>query len=143
MKLCGACGQQKPVQEFAWRRERLGQRHNMCRPCQADYRRRHYEANRAKYIRLAGARRARVAEERFAWLVDYLTEHPCVDCGETDVLVLEFDHVRGEKKFNISRGIVDASWDALTSEIDKCEVVCANCHRRRTAQRGSYRRTRV
>lgn len=66
----------------------------------------------------------------------YLQLHPCVDCGETDVLVLEFDHKDpGTKTYSISDLIRRAS--ALTrikNEIDKCDVRCANCHRRRHAK---------
>ena len=67
-------------------------------------------------------------------ILDFLREHPCVDCGERDPLVLEFDHLR-DKDFDIARGYVDCSLEKLLAEISKCEVVCANCHRRRTVTR--------
>lgn len=70
------------------------------------------------------------------WLVDYLKDHPCVDCGEADLDVLEFDHVRGVKLFVISGAIrVGRSLKAIISEVAKCDVRCANCHRRATRQR--------
>jgi hypothetical protein len=47
-------------------------------------------------------------------------------------VVLEFDHM-GDKLFTVAKGLYDHSWEAVLSEIAKCEVVCANCHRRRTA----------
>ena len=68
-------------------------------------------------------------------LWDYLLEHPCVDCGETDPVVLAFDHVRGEKVgalSNMSRR--QFSIAKLDAEIAKCEVRCANCHARKTAR---------
>src|SRR4051794_8192832 len=72
-------------------------------------------------------------------IVKYLQSHPCIDCGETDIIVLEFDHVRGVKKFNVCSRI-QVSWDALLDEINKCEIRCANCHRRATAMRSkNYR----
>jgi hypothetical protein len=56
----------------------------------------------------------------------------CTDCGETNHIVLDFDHL-GNKKYNVSRMIHDGfSWAAIKKEIAKCEVVCANCHRIRT-----------
>ncbi len=69
-------------------------------------------------------------------LLAYLLEHPCVDCGESDPVVLEFDHVRGEKRFTIARAVSGStrSWKLIKIEIDKCEVRCANCHVRRTAK---------
>jgi hypothetical protein len=69
-------------------------------------------------------------------IYEYLLTHPCVDCGENDPVVLEFDHVTGEKKYNIADVIRSGrTWQAITKEIEKCEVRCANCHRRATARR--------
>jgi hypothetical protein len=66
-----------------------------------------------------------------------LLTHPCVDCGESDTIVLEFDHVIGEKKYNIADVIRSGrNWQSIIEEIEKCEVRCANCHRRATAKRG-------
>jgi hypothetical protein len=65
-----------------------------------------------------------------------LLTHPCVDCGESDPVVLEFDHVIGEKKHNIAYLVRSGrNWRSITKEIQKCEVRCANCHRRATARR--------
>lgn len=61
---------------------------------------------------------------------NYLRTHPCVDCGETDIRCLEFDHVGDFKRdMTISDAIWKVGWDALENEIDRCEVRCANCHR--------------
>jgi len=63
----------------------------------------------------------------------YLTEHPCVDCGNSDPRVLEFDHVRGVKKYNVSEMQNQRhTVKALFEEIAKCDVRCANCHRIKT-----------
>jgi len=60
--------------------------------------------------------------------------HPCVDCGECDPIVLQFDHTRG-KKFNIGdAGRKGLSLPVVLREISKCEVRCANCHQRKTAR---------
>lgn len=76
-----------------------------------------------------------------AIVVKYLKDHPCVDCGEDDVIVLEFDHVRGEKVNHVSTMIHSTrSIEQIFDEIAKCEVVCANCHKRRTAMRGNWLR---
>lgn len=72
----------------------------------------------------------------------YFHNHPCVDCGETDPIVLEFDHLQ-DKKFAISAGIRNRNWADVLDEIAKCEVVCANCHRRRTIMRGGFIRAAV
>jgi hypothetical protein len=142
MRRCGRCGNEKSLEEFAWRRRARGQRDNYCRPCRADYKQEHYLANKQRYIDSARQRKKAMIEERFQYLIVYLREHPCVDCGEEDPIVLEFDHLR-DKKFGISKGLQDRSWQSVLDEIAKCEVVCANCHRRRTARRGGFTRAVV
>jgi 5-methylcytosine-specific restriction endonuclease McrA len=73
------------------------------------------------------------------YTAEFLSRHPCVDCGESDPIVLEFDHVRGDKKYDVSFIVVQGmSIAKLEEEIAKCEVVCANCHRRRTARRQGW-----
>lgn len=72
-----------------------------------------------------------------ARLWEYLESHPCVDCGESDPVVLEFDHVRGEKTRPVSI-LVKWSWGRVVEEIEKCAVRCANCHRRVTASRAGW-----
>jgi hypothetical protein len=127
------------VSEFNWRRKRRMQRDNLCRSCRSEYHREHYQANRQRYIDQARERKQALAVERTTYLVAYFGNHPCADCGETDPVILEFDHLR-DKLFDIGQSLPYRSWQAILDEIAKCEVVCANCHRRRTAKRrGSVR----
>lgn len=77
-------------------------------------------------------------------VLNYLLSHPCVDCGEADPIVLEFDHRDPKTKlFGISKGQVNGlASGKLFAEIAKCDVRCANCHRRKTYQeRGLGHRT--
>jgi len=66
---------------------------------------------------------------------EYLSTHSCVDCAETHPATLDFDHVRGEKSWCVGRAVSGShrSWDRILEEIAKCEVRCANCHRKKTA----------
>jgi 5-methylcytosine-specific restriction endonuclease McrA len=65
-------------------------------------------------------------------IVEYLRDRGCADCGERDPIVLEFDHLSGKKR-NVSELIAQSySWNSIMREVANCEVVCANCHRRRT-----------
>jgi thymidine kinase len=71
---------------------------------------------------------------------DYLKTHPCVDCGEPDVIVLDFDHQR-DKQYTISELIIsNKQWEQILTEIEKCEVRCANCHRRKTAEKFGWKK---
>lgn len=131
MKRCTACKQYKRLDDFnVWRRSKDG-RQDKCRQCCSEY----FAANRDKIVPQIHARKRQQIPLLIRHVREYLLNHPCVDCGERDPVVLEFDHVRGEKKYNISdmpRGGFALS--TLKAEIEKCDVRCANCHRRRTAE---------
>lgn len=136
---CYRCGEEKGLECFSWRNRSKGRRDSFCRPCRSAYGREHYEKNKARYIQQAKERKRRTAAQRLEYLIEYFADHPCVDCGERDPLVLEFDHI-GAKSFNIASAIRDRNWQQILLEIEQCEVVCANCHRRRTAMRGGWAR---
>jgi hypothetical protein len=102
LRRCGRCQELQPLELFAWRRKARKQRDNYCTGCRAEYKREHYAANRSRYIARARTRKQVLAVERAAYLVELFRACPCVDCGETDPLVLEFDHL-GDKSFDISR----------------------------------------
>lgn len=64
-----------------------------------------------------------------AFILEYLKKNPCNHCGETNLMVLEFDHCSGSKDFNISTGLqLGFSVAELKKEVEKCQVLCANCH---------------
>lgn len=77
--------------------------------------------------------------DNLTFITEYLSTHSCVDCGESDFVVLDFDHVRGIKSDNISTmAMTSRSIHAISKEIEKCEVRCANCHRRKTAKERNW-----
>lgn len=100
---------------------------------QKEHARKHYEANKEK-IKARAKEFTRLNIEKLkAFIFEYLLTHPCVDCGESDPVVLEFDHVRGEKRNSISEMVArSCGLSTIKQEIEKCEVRCANCHRRKT-----------
>lgn len=64
---------------------------------------------------------------------------PCVDCGGTfDPVAMDFDHLDGASKSSGISQMVRGGWsmERVLTEIAKCELVCANCHRVRTRDRG-------
>ncbi len=68
----------------------------------------------------------------------YRTSRGCADCGEKDCNVLTFDHENGDKEFDIARGSQDVAWPKLWAEVQKCAVVCFNCHMKRERVRQPY-----
>lgn len=97
------------------------------------YRRAHYARNVAYYVDKAARANSRQRAENYTRLIEYLRGHPCVDCGEADVRVLQFDHVDPATKTTEVSGLLQwATWQRVFTEIEKCVVRCGNCHRRRT-----------
>jgi hypothetical protein len=141
-RACGRCGRLLPISDFAWRRKARGQRDNYCHACRAAYKQEHYAAHRERYIANAVRRKRALIAERTDYLIEFFRKRPCVDCGETDPLVLEFDHL-GHKNLNIAQGLANRNWQSILDEIATCDVVCANCHRRRTALRAGFARAVV
>ncbi len=134
-KFCTSCKTVKEVSEFTFKYLAKRVLHNYCRVCHAKWNRGHYERNKATYIANAQRNSARYRAENVRRIADYLFEHPCVDCGERDIIVLEFDHRdRRMKRLNVGEMIQDYCWAEIAREIAKCDVRCANDHRRRTAR---------
>jgi len=80
----------------------------------------------------AAADKRRSVERRAA--VGRMKEKPCADCETAyPFFVMDFDHRDpSTKDFTISRVVTRLAWDKLVAEIEKCDVVCVNCHRLRT-----------
>jgi hypothetical protein len=128
------CGLTKPAACFSFANMKLGILNSNCRECHAAYRRAHYLANKDDYVRRAIAQVRRRRDENRREIRSYLATHPCVDCGVDNILVLEFDHRDPAQKLSdIGLMIVSTRWARVRAEIDKCDVRCVNCHRRRTA----------
>jgi hypothetical protein len=130
-KRCTTCHKVKQLDHFSKYARNKDGRQPRCRKCASDY----YAAHRDKIYPMIKERRAQVIIESRMYIWMYLLGHPCVDCGEGDPVVLEFDHVRGKKRFNLS-SMPSGGWGVhlIAKEIAKCEVRCANCHRRKTAR---------
>lgn len=141
MKICSICKVPKDEDEFNKHSGKADGLQTKCRLCSAKRSGLYYvkyKKRMRKQIREASNRRI---EANCRKLVAYLKEHPCVDCGQDDPLVLDFDHVRGVKIKDVSTLVQKGyAWEGAEAEIKKCVVRCANCHRRKSArQRGDLR----
>ncbi len=134
MKVCTKCKKGKLLNEFNFRVKKIRLRQYQCIECTRAFVRDHYKRNKEYYLVKARKRNAEKRLEAQNYVRSHLLRHPCVDCGESDVVVLEFDHMGDKLKevSNLIKGRYPLS--QVKEEVEKCEVRCANCHRRKTAR---------
>ena len=135
----------KSLNKFSINKTKKYGRQGKCKICTRKY---HNEVwypkrkvKRAKHINL---RKKELKKKNYLRIVKNYFAKGCVDCGEKDSRVLEFDHVRGiKKKLEGRRGVMGLvsqgyTWKTIKKEIDKCEVRCRNCHKIRTYKQFNY-----
>jgi hypothetical protein len=103
---------------------------------QAAASKRHYEKNKQKIKERTFLRNEKQRDKNKRYVNEIKSKSECIDCGENNPLVLDFDHVKGDKVMAVSDMIGSAySLAAIQREIEKCEVRCSNCHRVVTHER--------
>ena len=103
---------------------------------QKEHAAKHYQKNKVKMLAKASLNNEVSRQRNKEYISNYLKTHPCVDCSNSDIRVLEFDHVLGTKFKNIADMSARAySIKSIQEEIMKCDVRCANCHRIATIER--------
>ncbi len=123
-QICNSCGRLLLASDF-----HRGQSH--CKECRAEYMRTRGDLHRAQTRRARDKRRAAAR----AYILGILRSGACADCGLADAAVLEFDHI-GPKRMEVGKLVREGYLlHHIEAEVANCELVCANCHRRRTARR--------
>ncbi|HBD24680.1 MAG: hypothetical protein A2566_03075 [Candidatus Zambryskibacteria bacterium RIFOXYD1_FULL_40_13] len=133
--ICSKCKILKPIEDFNFKIKSKGIYQRQCKICTRTNIRNHYIKNKKYYLNKAQKRNLGLRTEINKYILDYFKNHHCIDCGESDPVVLEFDHRdRSEKDAHVSGFLRAMRLDMVKSEIEKCDVRCANCHRKRTAK---------
>lgn len=131
MKICLKCKEPKLLNCFAKNKRRKDGLQAQCKECQKSLRKEHYDKNVDKISTQVKEYRAKIRE----LLISLKEASPCLDFNKKyPYYVMDFDH-RLEKEFNIGSRSFHCSEKELLEEIEKCDLVCANCHRERTHKR--------
>lgn len=134
--ICVKCLIDKDENEFAFKSKPKGLMHKACITCVSKKVKEYYYKNRDAAIEYSTktSKENRIKKQQYVW--DYLKNNPCVDCDENDPVVLEFDHKDATEKLQDVSRAVSFGWSIknIQKEIDKCDVRCANCHKKRTAK---------
>ena len=134
MRQCTKCEVVKPENDFNWKNKGKGRRQSRCRDCTTRVLKTHYHQNKTTYLKKAKAWTKDQRNRLKSIVYQHLSSRCCVDCGETDIVVLDFDHLnhkRNSVSVMMRRGV---SIETIQKEIAKCQIRCANCHRRKTAK---------
>jgi hypothetical protein len=129
---CATCKEWLPVGDFSVKNKTTGELQRLCKECIRPYKRKwyrkHHEEQVARTVANMQAKKEAIRE---------LKSKPCTDCGKTyHWYVMDFDHVRGEKKGGVSALLQSGkSLSKLLEEVAKCDLLCSNCHRIRTWNR--------
>ena len=144
MKKCDHCKKFKEEDEFNWKFKSLGVRHKTCRECMSIHQKKYFSGPaHDRHLQQVKERKDAARQVAREYAYEYLLTHPCQECGESDVRVLEFHHT-GEKDMAVA-AMVSAGYsvERIQAEIDKCTILCANCHRKLTVEeRGWFRKKR-
>lgn len=137
MKICTLCQSEKDIDQFNRKANSPDGKQNVCKECNRARSRKYYLENHDKHRKAVKEKNLGYKKRNRDYLFDYFSTHPCVDCGNTDIRVLEFDHLPGVDKVDgVGRLVSGAfSLDLIKTEISKCEVRCRNCHQIKTFER--------
>lgn len=133
MKTCQSCGIEKSLECFAFRSVEKKIYQSYCKECRKSIDKKvwHNKTTDQKQEKTTQVQKRRLESRLHIW--EFLSSHPCVECGETDPVVLQFDH-QHHKEFDISYGVSKGyGLETIKLEIAKCQIRCANCHMRKTA----------
>ena len=125
------CKSELPLEEFNKKGDGL---QPLCKTCNRERSRAYYHRNRDSHIKRVAQRNKDQRDIVISYVRTLKESTPCADCGKFYAwCVMDFDHVSGQKESNISTMISNSvGLSKIKKEIEKCEIVCSNCHRIRT-----------
>jgi hypothetical protein len=128
MKQCSKCKLEKDLTEFRIKNKTTGILHSWCRICKKEYDRNFYRDNdiRKTQIRKNGLIQKRRGKE---FIKEYKKSHACSKCGEKRWYVLDFHHLHNKKNEIAELALNGNAINSIKNEIEKCIVLCSNCHR--------------
>lgn len=132
-KTCSKCKQTRSVTSFRKRKANQDGYNGFCKLCHSDYEKNHY-SNQSEIIKQQRRTSNKsYADRNRAYILQYKLNHGCKYCPEKEPCCLDFHHLDSKTKLACVSQLVNGfSIDKLIAEIDKCDVVCANCHRKIT-----------
>lgn len=135
IKKCCSCKKSKRVEDFGQYRKSTDGLNSRCKKCKREYDNKYYHSKSLKNKQKKQAIQTERLRLHKQFIMNFLSKNPCRHCGENRIVTLEFHHVR-DKDFNICDGLRRGySLERIKKELNKCIVLCANCHRIETSKK--------
>jgi len=135
-KYCKFCNSQKPEIDFNFYNKVENKRHTKCKSCTKLYHNLHYKLNKDKYLKKGKESQDKLIKSNSDYVNNLKSKKGCSYCNEHDFACLDFHHIDpNTKKFSIARAITSYGLELILKEIQKCEIICSNCHRKLHAGR--------
>ena len=111
-KICTKCGRELPLDHFNWRNKAKGTYRADCKECHSGYMKQKYQ-------------------EKKEVVQELKSKCKCAKCGDDRGYVLDYHHINSEEKETTIARMISNNYelDKVYKEIEKCIVLCANCHR--------------
>tara|TARA_Y100001963_G_scaffold148796_1_gene227243 strand:+ start:56 stop:541 length:486 start_codon:yes stop_codon:yes gene_type:complete len=139
-KKCNKCEKYFNIDDFSWKCKRLNKRTGTCKDCTNKYSRQHYRKNKEIYKQRVKENTERYKKDGRELIYEFKLSNPCSTCGESNPIVLEFHHLNPKEKRNDVSNMATHGYsiESIEKEIEKCIILCANCHRKRTAKQQNW-----
>ena len=117
----------KELSEFNENKSKKDGFNSLCKSCIAVYQKKYYQANKKTFIDNKDKRKKTIKK----WIIDFKKDKGCIVCGENRPATLDFHHRNPDEKETEIMTAVKRGWsiNRLQKEIDKCDIMCSNCHR--------------
>ena len=127
MKICSKCRTLMPLSNFSKNKTKKDGYSYHCKECMKKYYKEHYTQNKLQY-KLRKNRNTQIRVDKFK---EFKSTLECIECGENHIATLDFHHINPDtKEYSVAHLARNVNLDLVKKEIDKCVVLCANCHRK-------------
>lgn len=128
MKVCGHCKEDKEEVEFNFKDKTKGTRNTICKSCMKISRQADYQNKKERYLERINGNKVKNRE----WFVEYKKTLECIKCGENHPACIDFHHRDPNEKEGTVSSLAGQTYsiERTKKEIAKCDVLCANCHRK-------------
>lgn len=142
MKQCSFCKKEKEFASFnkkGLRKDGSQKYQTICKDCNSEYLKVHYVENKQYYLNKADKSNKVNKRTVLLYLKEYAKDG-CIICGEKEFACIQFDHREPSQKLHNISSMIKKGYalDKVKEELKKCDVLCSNCHAKRTAKQFSW-----